>query len=667
MMNECPSEEIGKKFEYMENEIFKSIHCSEKNKPKAKSILKTFQAVFKRKWNASNRGHQRFMSKKVNKEWLEGLISFPKEVSKSGRPQKSFAESSGRSKRRKTAHLRNQHSSEELTYAAHVSQKMSGNAAAAKIIKEATISPSRANKMQKVIKKSIPPSLKKSPMEALGIFVNANLSRAQYNIIRESSKDIYPCYSLIQQAKKMCYPKEEFIDVTETKAEVKLQALLDHTIVRLSMYLDDILEVFSEAERNNLQLISKWGCDGSNQTQYNQKFQHAESNDKYIFQSSIVPIRLICNLAGQSKIVWQNPTPSSPRFCRPIRIRFVKETKAITKEEIEYIELQIKNLNGTKLTKSYGTIEVKHIAILTMVDGKVCNAATDTSSTMKCFICEETSKTFNDLKPESNVKVENLRFGLSILHARIRLFETLLQIAYKLPIKKWRKRLTDEEKKICSDRRAEILKRFKNEMGLLVDMPKAGFGNTNTGKTSRVFFQNPAMSANITGIDERLIYKLKIILEAISSGFKINTDKFKNYAMETGKLYKDLYEWYPMSPTMHKIFVHGATIIDHALFSIGQLSEEAAEARNKHLRNCREHFSQKCSRIKCNRDVLNRLLLTSDPLLSSLRPKAAKNSKPFEKEVLDMLMPEDVSYISQSKHDDEESNNDSDDCNYDSD
>jgi len=34
------------------------------------------------------------------------------------------------------------------------------------------------------------------------------------------------------------------------------------------------------------------------------------------------------------------------------------------------------------------------------------------------------------------------------------------------------------------------------------------------------------------------------------------------------------------------------------------------------------------------------MILTSDPLLSSLRPKAAKQRKPFSKEVVEMLLPE---------------------------
>lgn len=100
-------------------------------------------------------------------------------------------------------------------------------------------------------------------------------------------------------------------------------------------------------------------------------------------------------------------------------------------------------------------------------------------------------------------------------------------------------------------------------MGLPVDIPKAGFGNTNDGNTARRFFSNPETSSRITGIDINVIKKCSVILETLSSGLKIDTQKFENFAEQTAKLYVDLYEWHPMSPTMHKILRHGATVIDH--------------------------------------------------------------------------------------------------------
>lgn len=147
-----------------------------------------------------------------------------------------------------------------------------------------------------------------------------------------------------------------------------------------------------------------------------------------------------------------------------------------------------------------------------------------------------------------------------------------------MPVKKYKERKTEAEKKIENEKKLEIQARFRKETGLIVDMPKANFGNT-----SRRFFEDPQLASDITGISHELIYRLKVILETISSGHIIDPEKYDKYALDTARLYVDLYPWHPMTPTMHKILIHGAIIIKNALLPIGQLSEEAAEARNKHF------------------------------------------------------------------------------------
>lgn len=111
-----------------------------------------------------------------------------------------------------------------------------------------------------------------------------------------------------------------------------------------------------------------------------------------------------------------------------------------------------------------------------MIDAKVCNAATNTMSTMKCYICGETSKDFNKLSLKKEVDPNTIKFGLSILHARIRFFENLLHLSYKIPVQKWQIK-SEADKNVVQERKKQIQNRFKKEMGLLVDMPKQGYGN----------------------------------------------------------------------------------------------------------------------------------------------------------------------------------------------
>ena len=51
--------------------------------------------------------------------------------------------------------------------------------------------------------------------------------------------------------------------VTETCIEIQLQELLDHTASRLYKYLAEVIETCTQEEEKNLELILKWGCDGS--------------------------------------------------------------------------------------------------------------------------------------------------------------------------------------------------------------------------------------------------------------------------------------------------------------------------------------------------------------------------------------------------------------------
>lgn len=625
---------MDEKFTLMEDSLAQLTSCPAEDRNVLSRSLRHFKTTFKQKWTAARYTDERFL--KINEEWLKISQELPSWSHKPGRPVKQFHELSERSKRRRTKELRAQVPVEELTFAARVSHGTSGNKDTSKIIKEITSTPTRAKKFRKIVfSKKEPVVIKYTAQEALSLFVEGNFTRRQWTLLQSGRKEIYPCYSLLQKAKKECYPDEQKITVTETSFNVELQALLDCTALRLILYLKEVTDMLTDFEKQHLLLISKWGCDGSHQTPFKQKFEITSDNDCNIFVSSLVPVRLVVSVDGDiTKILWQNPVPSSVRFCRPIRARFVPETKDITKEEIAYIDNQAKNLKATE--ESEIPVKISHNILLTMVDGKVCNSATDTASTMRCYICGQTSKDFNTLK-RSAIKNEALKFGLSVLHARIRFFESLLHVAYKEPLKKWQAR-SPEEKKVVKETKEKIQKCFREEMGLLVDVPKAGYGNTNDGNTSRRFFQNAECSSRITGIDINLINRFKVILEVISSGHEIDHQKFDDYAQDTAKLYVGLYGWHPMSPTVHKILMHGAQVIAEAILPIGQLSEEAAEARNKHFRKYRVDYARKFSRTECNRDILNRLLLTSDPFISCSRPKNKNKSLPFSEEAKTILI-----------------------------
>ncbi|KDR19596.1 hypothetical protein L798_06129, partial [Zootermopsis nevadensis] len=169
---------------------------------------------------------------------------------------------------------------------------------------------------------------------------------------------------------------------------------------------------------------------------------------------------------------------------------------------------------------------VNQTFVMTMVDGMVCSSLTEHSS-QKCYVCGAVPRDMNNLNLSTVCPdPSSYRFGLSTLHAYIRFFE-------------------------C----------FRSQLSLLVDQPRqGGSGTSNDGNTARRFFENPEVSANITGINEDLIRRFSIILCTLSCGCSVNVEAFDKYAMETANLYVNLYPWYYMPASVHKILIHGGKI-----------------------------------------------------------------------------------------------------------
>lgn len=364
-----------------------------------KQRFANFKSELKQRWLKAHKKEDVF--RKYNDSWLQGTFQLPVVTSETrrGRPCKVFDESSERSKRRKTEEIRSNVDGEVIVCAAQTELRKTGKRDASDVLRNMLCSPTRATKYKKALDgssnaKTDIDSL--TPFQALAMFVDADLTRRQYEIIRSTNKKFFPCYSLLQKAKQECYPAPEDCKVTSTTAESNLQALVDLTARRLSTYLEDVLLTLTEEERQGLKLICKWGCDGSQQSRYKQKMENDADSDANIFQSCFVPVRLVCGKDDQ-KVIWQNPKPSSPRFCRLIRFRFVKESNDITEEEIHHVKTAANQLIATEVSLGDNKFAISHVFIMTMVDGKVCNAATGTKSTSKCYMCNASSSDFNKL------------------------------------------------------------------------------------------------------------------------------------------------------------------------------------------------------------------------------------------------------------------------------
>lgn len=639
------------------------LQVSENHGDDLKSFCATYTYNLQRKWQKSGSKGSVFL--KHHCDWLDSVISWPNYVINNSvinvcdatdpdisrpstsmttptksvgtstlvSPRKPFDDIGPKQKKRRTQHL-NANTIEELTFAQSTKLKESGNEDIAKIVDYLVKNPLEVKRVKDFIfsKKS----QKMSQEKALSTILSLKMSKWQYNtlrtIIQTENIDLFPSYYSIQNAKKECYPPENDIIITETSARIKLQALLDLTANRL------LKDIKIKDEYTKLTLESKWGFDGSsNQSNYKQSFSAQYDDDSSIFMASLVPIRLI----SEDQMIWENEAPSSTYYCRPIFFKFMKETSFNVGNEKNSMDSEIENLTDT-LTAGGKTIS--HSLNLTMIDGKITSLLSGTS-TQRCDICKAKPKEMNNLEliaaKEFNTDV--YKYGLSSLHAWIRFMECILHISYRLEFKTWIS--SGENKKKMKAKKLQVQNGFKRETGLLIDVVKQGHGTSNDGNTARRFFANPTVTARITGVDENLIRQFSVLLETLSSGYAIDSQKFKEFADQTIQIYIENYSWYYMPASVHKILVHGKDIIENfGLLPIGKLSEDAAESRNKDFRTYRQYHARKFSRRATNEDIMNSLILTSDPHLSLNRHKFHRKHKILSTAAKSLLKIDDLQH-----------------------
>lgn len=117
------------------------------------------------------------------------------------------------------------------------------------------------------------------------------------------------------------------------------------------------------------------------------------------------------------QIFWQNPSPSSSRYNRVIRLQIEKETKESGKHHYEVMKEQITSLLPTEVTLGDKSYTFEHHPVCTMMDGKTCNVLTDTSSSQACNVCKAKELNNLDLLLNKQYPTRAFKFGISVLHS----------------------------------------------------------------------------------------------------------------------------------------------------------------------------------------------------------------------------------------------------------
>lgn len=217
------------------------------------NLTKTFLFQYKQKWTSACRRKDVFQSK--YKDFLEKVfivqlddacssnintlhdsintsnLEVNYKTEKRGRPRLSFEEGSSKTKLRRASELANEHTKDELNLALKIKQQ--------KIIIDDVIVDKEAVFDTQTINK------------ALAMFSDIDLSKQKYEKLRAHNQGmygnkLYPPYKMISEAKNACYP--ENIDVSDTGASIHIISLLDHTLKRILMTLDE--EILRNCNKN---------------------------------------------------------------------------------------------------------------------------------------------------------------------------------------------------------------------------------------------------------------------------------------------------------------------------------------------------------------------------------------------------------------------------------
>ena len=296
--------------------------------------------------------------------------------------------------------MRESHSEDAILYAARQILKERYGSDAGYIFNKISTNENAASELKKLDLMKLPFCIE--PDEVLAFTQQAKMTKRNYLRMRKlciiHHAKIWPPWPKIQKSKQSVLPSG--IQVNDFDSIIPMQPLLNKTSERILIDTDlqsDIKNLISEnnfgPERPiKLRLFLKYGFDGSsNQSMYNQKptlkvkkrGRHNMSerpDDSKMVASQITVIWL----AWGDKILYLNEMMNSAAGCRPLCLRYGKETPASSREEWARLKNEIRQLTPYFPIKS---VQINFDLVPTMFDVKAINDIQSIASYAKPWAC----------------------------------------------------------------------------------------------------------------------------------------------------------------------------------------------------------------------------------------------------------------------------------------
>ena len=504
-----------------------------------------------------------------------------------------------------------------------------------------------------------------SVIASLALLLRNNLSQRSYKDIRTRTKNVLSSWHELDKLKAEIIP--EGIVATRNNVMVPMQSMLNMTVSRI--LLDPLIsnQIYKFKEDNGgeikVYLIFKYGLDGNtggmmpqNEGAYDDEDPELRRDPGKMLVSSMVALQLIVIVDHVIEIVYSNGLYNSNFSVRPLRHWYVAENDITLGVECARLDEEVENLEDLDIGNG---IKVGFLPIDSCNDMKIVSFKMKQASS-RCSHCGATPSERQDPNLMFRAKPEALALMcVSVLHFGPRTMENFLNIGFRQDFEAWQRR-TPEQKELAKERKKIIQANFKRELSLAICEPRSGgLGSSNTGNTARKAFNHPHFFAvqiiknpdqNVMRVARcsRLITMTRNIWIVLRSCMKVNVDKLQDYCDIARKIYEGLWDWYPMSPTLHKVLCHIREIIQYfpPTITSGMLSEEATETANKDIKNFIEHHAPQHDLTARNLSVFTRFIVRSDPevLAHEFPRKITKsNQEEYPEEVREML--EEVSVI----------------------
>lgn len=198
-----------------------------------------------------------------------------------------------------------------------------------------------------------------------------------------SGADIWPSYNEIRESKEKLRPPKEEIHISENIAKVSIQTLLNHTSKRIiELQSEVIIHAQQKSKTTEIKtvLVCSWGFDGSSgHSAYKQCYRDKkiQATDENLFATTPIPLRLSID---SGIILWNNRTSQSARFCRPIKLDYVAESRDVILRQKQAIEDQIEKLQSFDIMLEDYKVQLRFLLFMTLIDDKMLSIVTNTTS-----------------------------------------------------------------------------------------------------------------------------------------------------------------------------------------------------------------------------------------------------------------------------------------------